>query len=439
MLRKFVLFLFALSGTALAADDLEKRVEALEIASYTNTLIFSGFFETRYEQGTIKPKTGDKDVTTINTMIGGLDFKSIQTDRVSVFGRLVFTSQYNPARTSANEANFNWNEGRGYVDSHTYFERFFANIKVIDNLYFTFGRLPTIDGPPYHFQDGLPRQGSYPKWIYPAILDGYALTYTVPFSDKHTLALRAIHSPISNLIPNFGYEQTSKFQSYKASGKDATGAAIDKTYVDKIDETSVMVDYNNSTTPFTRDLNVIAQLVKFQDYDFAPTIRAAYQNVTLYVEANQVANSGLSLYLTHSATKVSSDGYFPYATASGAIVPISTMKSSPDGSAKGKGSALGLNYRLPIAALSDPAIGLEYIKNDKNFMLFELTPRQLFDLYGVRGKATHVYWSQPLYSGANLRLGTMMINPDFTPGIFGEPAKTETKLSSLYANIRLDF
>jgi hypothetical protein len=436
-----LVLLSAAGNAALAADaDLAKRVEALEMASYTNTVSLSGFLETRFEEGTLKPQTGDKVTRSINTMIGGIDFKANPSDRVSIFGRFVYSTAYNANQSAPDTESSTWSDGRAYTDSKAYFERFFANIKLIDNLQFTFGRLPTVDGPPYHFLDSLSRQGSYPKWIYPAAVDGYALTYSYPFSQGHSLAARAIHSPMTFLTYDSGITADFKFKKPNTTGVDTSGTPVTAPYRDKVDIKSVMLDYNNATTSFTKDLNVIVQTLAFDGFQLGPLLTASYSHQLVYAEMNQIMSTGLNLWLAYSMTEIKSDGYIGVPVpAAGIVVPLSTMANGPDGSAKGKGTALGVNYTLPIEAMNNPGIGAEYINNDEKYVLFELTQRQMFNIYGIHGKATHLYWSQPLAAGVKLRVGTMLLNPTHNWGYVGAPVETKNEYSSVYANLRLDF
>ncbi len=440
MRSSFVISIFAMTGSAFGADsDLAKRVDALEMASYTNTVSLSGFLETRYEQGTKKPETGDKVTKSINTMIGGIDFKSNPSDRVSIFGRWVYSTAYNADEAVPDSDIVNWSDGRAYSDTKAYFERFFANIKLVDNLQFTFGRLPTVDGPPFHFADSLSRQGSYPKWIYPAAVDGYALTYNYPFSQGHSLAARVIHSPMTFLSYDTSVSADFKFKNPDLTGVDASGTAVKESYKDKVDIQSVMFDYNNSTTSFTKDLNVIAQYMAFNGFQIGPLLTADYSHQLVYAELTQIMNSGLNLWLAYSMTEIKSSGYLGVPLGGGVIAPISTMANAPDGSGKGKGTALGVNYTLPIEVMNNPGLGAEYISNDEKYVLFELTQRQMFNIYGVHGKATHFYWAQPVFPGVKLRVGTMMLTPTHNWGYVGAPTENKNKYSSVYANLRLDF
>ncbi len=439
MRSSFVISIFAMTGSAFGADsDLAKRVDALEMASYTNTVSLSGFLETRYEQGTKKPETGDKVTKSINTMIGGIDFKSNPNDRVSIFGRWVYSAAYNAQQSMSDADSVNWSDGRAYSDTKAYFERFFANIRLVDNLQFTFGRLPTVDGPPFHFADSLSRQGSYPKWIYPAAVDGYALTYSHPFSQGHSLAARVIHSPMTFLTydPSAGAE--FKFKNPDTSGVDVNGSPVKESYKDKIDIKSVMLDYNNSSTPISKDFNAIVQFMAFNGFQIGPLLTADYSHQLVYLEANQLLNTGLNLWLAYSATEITSSGYLGYPSPSG-VVPISAMSNSPDGSGKGKGTAIGVNYTLPIEVINNPGLGAEYISNDEKYVLFELTQRQMFNIYGIHGKATHFYWAQPVFPGVKLRIGTMLLTPTHNWGYVGAPSENKNKYSSVYANLRLDF
>ncbi len=420
------------------AQALEKRVDALEYASYANTVTWNGFFESRYDSVKIKPDGGTEDKFNLHRWLLGLDFKARPSDNLSFFGRVTASTLYNPGAGEGSANNSSLTGARGYNDSVVRVERAFFNYEPIKNLSLTVGRLPTLDGPPNHLYDGLPRQGSYPKLIYAAILDGYALTYNLNVTDNQNLAIRFVNSPFSIIRPEFGGDGVISYKRPKVSTDPAGTEREDN---DLVDISGAMLDYTATGTGIARNINVIVQYLGWQDFKFL-SMKWDYSRYAIYFELEDIMNMGFNFYGGTLSTTNKTEGGLTVGVnpATGLPIQVGIMSNEADATVKGQGTLLGLGYRVPVAAVKNPLVGFESISSDKGYLIFDASVKEPFDFYGVRGSANQVYATFDLTPGLKLRVGQVSSNPKYESGLtVGEPKENKSKNSSFYANFRLDY
>jgi hypothetical protein len=433
------LSLLTIVGTmAMAAEnDLEKRVEALEYQSYENTLSWSGFFETRYDQVTFKPDAGEKTKMNLSRNLAGIDFKAKPLPNVSVFGRFMYSSVYNNFGPKTGTAS---NLGRPYEGNEVRVERLFLNYGVIEGLTLSVGRLPTLDGPPHHLYDGLSRQGSYLRQVYSSSLDGYALTYNIPLNSKsQTLAARLVYTPLSEITVANSATGAGVFNETPIYGQNPTTGASFPTgavHSSTVPITSWMLDYSWDNPGFAQNVTAIYQGFKLTNFK-VPFWSFDFEINSLYLEVKDIASLGLTFYESYTKTKLTNNG--------GVLDPTSGVTTGfgayeKDAVLNGSVNITGLTYTLPVAAMKNPLIGYEMYSADKNSVQFESANRDPIGFYVQRGKGSHIFYTQPVNANIKLRLGLMDSKPEYEAGLVaGEHDKDKTKLSSLYANLRVDF
>ncbi len=424
--------------------DLEKRVEALEFSSYSSTLKWSGFFETRFDNY-VKKDDGQRDVHLIlSRNLAGIDFSSEPTPDLSVFGRLVYSNIFN----NQGAATVNNSEGRRYNSTLASFERLFINYKVMKGLSLSVGRLPTLDGPPTNIYDGSARLGSYPRQVYSAPLDGYAATYQYQISETQNLAFRLVYSPLSQIA--YSGEDTGE-KNYGT--KPVFGSAKGQIQNSQIPLTSWMLDYNVTGTAIARDITAIYQGFKFRDFKLGDDWKFDYQLDVIYLEFTDIAKLGLNVYTSQGQSTVTNEGGVSY-TPPGSPVAIplgSLMKQGELGATvKGKASITGLSYQVPGDMVKGLLIGYEMVQADKNALQFDFAAKDPQSFYTNRGKGTHVYLTKPLNQALKLRIGMMESKPEYEKGLgtnivpaqnifLFEPQKVTYTEKSMYASLRADF
>jgi hypothetical protein len=414
-----------------AEDDISKRIEALELQSYSNTLTWNGYFETRYDQVTFKPNGADKVRMNLSRNLAGIDFKSQPLPNVSVFGRLAYSTVFNNFGTASGTAA---SLGRPYSGNEVRFERLFVNYGLLDGLTFSAGRLPTLDGPPGHLWDGLARQGSYPRQVYSSSLDGYALTYRIPLGDeKQQLSARLVYTPLSHIDVTNGATGVDVFKPEEIQvGGVATGTLNSST----TPLTSWMLDYSWDNSGLAQNITAIYQGFQFSDFKMMPGWKIDYSINAIYLEVKDIASLGLTVYESYAKTKVKNEGGVTVAPG----VTYGVGASKADATVEGTVNLTGLTYTLPVAAMNNPLLGYEIYSADKNSLQFEASNRDPFGFYVQRGKGSHIFYTQPLNANIKLRVGMMDSKPSHAAGIpTGEVAETKDKMTSVYANLRTDF
>jgi hypothetical protein len=433
-----LVLLSAAGNAAFAADaDLAKRVEALEYQSYENTLSWSGFLESRYDSYTVKPSGGDKYTLNISRNLAALDFKAKPLPNVSVFGRIAYSNVFNNQTPSTSDPG-----SRKYNSALASVERLFVNYGITDDLTFSVGRLPTLDGPPGHMHDGIPRQGSYPRQVYSAALDGYALTYKIPLpSETQNLSFRLVYTPLSHILVAgtgtgaIAYSRDEVTSTNLQTGaQDPTGSYSSST----TPLTSWMLDYNWDGAGFARTINLIYQGFMFKDYKLEPTWKFDYSVNALYAEISDIASLGINFYEAYSKTKVVNEGGKVVVPN---VVAVSLGANKLDATVEGSASITGITYTLPVNALKNPILGYEMYKGDKNSLQFDFGAKDPGGFYTMRGKGTHVFYTQPLNQNMRLRFGMMDYKHEYASGLpfRGESAANDDKMTSIYANLRTDF
>ncbi len=439
-MKKLVLLALALSGTALAAEkekSLEERVEALEFASYASSVTWSGYFQTRYDYLTIKQDGLPDQHQVMHRLLGGIDFKANPHEKFSVFGRVAFGKFYNNNPLGVPGTSTTFSGARRYADDgKAYIERFFINYTPIDWFTFTAGRLPTVDGPPRHILDGRPRLGSYPSQVYSVSLDGYALTFNPKIGDNQSLSLRYVLSPLSFMQVS-GSQTSGNTNIYENIPTGVPG----KENASVRDINSWMVDYSITGTSIARNIGLVYQGLKFENLGITPALRMTVVKHATYVELEDIAQIGLTAYVSYTMSDVKSKGgqIVGVNPVTGAPIRISALTNAADGSEKGHGVIGGLAYKLPVEALKSPSLGVEYVEGSKNYVNFERTSDEAFSLYDIRGSAGQVYYLQPVLPGLTVRLGYQQAKPDYSTGILGTPKDSTFEYSNIYANLRADF
>ena len=453
MKTKLLSIVCALSIGAFAqAQSLEQRVEALEMNSLLNSMKFSGTLWTQFDS--IENK--DNDANTESTldlyrMKFNLDVAAEMNKKFQFYGRIAASKLLNETNskqegTFDNDFEADLSGSTQYAGSQLYLERAYANIGLTDSLTFSFGRLPTIDGAPTHFYNDMPRQGTYPKMAYSAILDGFALTYNHSISDTQKLALRALYTPFSSAYRS----GTASFNQPERVDSDTEIKSVTNTY-------TFMADYNQTNISWTNAFNAIVQYVNVHDLEiddsliaastYAPsTLHLDYTYVNLYLEALNLMNSNLDIAISHTMTTLdNTKGAIDLSAAAtlpaGSIMRGLYCDGTACGEVDGQATLLALKYKINSAMLNNPSLGLEYLMSDEGYFFSDYSNEDILNFYGTVGKGMHVYYTQPINTYAKASIGMMKQEVEYGNdfGILGKRAEVDVENTTLYARIRADF
>lgn len=502
-----VLAMMSLSPAVLAEStiaQLEERLSNLELKNDLNLLQFAGRFITRYDNITVDKRDGGYFNHNLYRLQFSLDMSANLNSKLNFHGRLTSSKYFNhmnrgsstdPFGAAADVVNADPTRDFGVADNFsggptTFLERAFLNYNVTDNMVFTVGRLPTIDGAPAEYLDDVSRQGTYPLMAFSYVLDGAAVTYNFQnLPGGRSLSARFIYTPFVNydsLTNNMKTGGSSSKKTLGASGTSGTAQNIEvqSTVMREVENTTVvtgMLDYSSSAGLVGKEFGAIAQYSHAEDLFYPASILSNinfdYSIATLHTHINGVANSNLDLSLDATFTNVKSNGFAnkgklllngadisttnlgngaPAATGCidldvlGAGNPTGARGGTCKGfltnqesdSSAGIGLLMSAKYKFNSVMLKNPSLGVEGIKGSKNYFKFDGASHELSGFYSTRGWGAHVYWLQPVTDGLKLRIGYINKVNEFGSGTFavlGDAVTNKDRIQNVYANLRLDF
>lgn len=457
--------------------ELEEKVENLEFQSYENFFKLNGTLETQFNS----IKTEDKkawsafsaagsaisntaDTTDRNKyyqLFFNLNMESHPNERLSFFGRMSTVKYWSAgSHTSTYSDNQTYSEfgqgASGNYSSGIYLERAFGNYKISDNLIFSMGRLPTIDGPPKHTSHGESLMGNYPQFGFAGIFDGAALTYATKLGSG---AFRAkyIYTPF----------QTLDFENTSRKLTDSAGKQWDTT----TDANSLILEYENDNLSFARKFMAMFQFFHMEGmplYAKSKTIQlsgttpsacaAASECPTivtqsnlsigltryvLHLELNDIANSGLDFSVQYLTGKTKSNGLITISAATGTVFSGGWMTNKTSDEKTGGATLVNLRYRLPFSSIKNPYFGYEFLTADKEAFMYDIAGTDPVGFYTTRdGQGHHMYWIQPFSGNLKMRLGYMRTTRDSANalyGLIGDFQNIDRTRQGVYTNITMSF
>lgn len=342
-------------------------------------------------------------------MFFNLDFESTPSDKLTFYGRLSMAKYVSEiSRTgsgSRTDAFGDLAAGATAGDASVWVERAFANYKMTDDLTFTFGRLPTIDGAPKHHHNNTPMAGSYPILAFSAIFDGMALTQTF---GNHLV--RVIYSPLST--PNFRDNITRQ--------NNESGDRLDR----MIDTFAFMYEYQNNQVSFAKNFHFIFTDNNGTNMPFAGTdLELSFNRMSWYAEAVGVADSNFDLIVHGVSTTTKSRGVLnSKAPGLGAEVPTLTTRADgtwlgiKDEGGESTGSAFGLlvkyNFRTK-SWLKNSIIGVEHFQGEEGAFLYDSANLDPVAMYATYGTAQRLFFAKDFDGGLKWNLQYMTQQSDY--------------------------
>lgn len=441
------------------AATIEERLSELELKQDMNILKFGGRFFSSYDNVQYQSRATNTAAYTSDTlnlyrMQFSLNLDADVSQRIKFYGRYTTSKYFNhfhrnettyvpapglPTQNLPIESSVN--RDLGITDSFdagpaAFLERAYFNYSMNDYLTFSVGRLPTVDGPPLHWEDNVSREGTYAHLAYSNVLDGAAVTTNLSklMPEGNNLSLRFILTPFSNV-----------------GGGNTAGSPASLTLASggKLKEYSSfytgMVEYSLKGKSFG-DILVLGQVLSAKDLvylrattavsGFPGEVIADYKTYSLYTDITNIMNLGLDFSVTGFISETKNTSIVS-AIGGGAFSAVRNATHT------GKAFLLTTRYNLPIAFLKNPNIGVEYINGDKYFNKADNVSKDVVGFYTTRGHGLHFYYTQPIETGLKMRIGYMQKTDKYARGFaLGEqtPAKNvNNKADNIYAQIRLDF
>lgn len=441
-------------GTLLAsgafAQTIEERVEALEFQGYENIFKFSGQLEMRYDSLSTKidddgadglaanlaPAVDDSYSKSFWRNFARINFAATPNDKLSVFGRLS-ASFYSNKQSEYSGLNLATSLSEGGVaggsrSTEAYFERFFVNYRFTQDFTFTFGRLPTANGTPYHLERNESQAGVYPVFAYNSLLDGVAGTYKL----NPEWNLKFVYTPFT-----FLNEGSSTAKSYRNATNDA-GEEINTTQ----SAFAFITEYEKGKTALARrthvtltyfKLNELALNVKDDVTSKQTDVELGLTRLVLAAELSGVSGSKFDLAFQYILEEVESDGLYG---PSSALSSIQLGYLTDEDGDTNSGTSLLLTLRYATTATSK--VGIQYFQASEYSFPTDGNTKHAFSMYKVPGSGYHLFYNKAFEGGLSMNIGYATHNQTHeatASGVFGPTRKVNNVRQDIYTSFIANF
>jgi hypothetical protein len=255
----------------------------------------------------------------------------------------------------------------------------------------TLGRQPSSDGPSYQIKEETTRKGTYDALAFDGAADGAVLTADISKIFHGTTTLRVAYG-----TPNNGSD-------YNTTMKDTTvtGLFLDKTCSHISQEHLIQIYTVNAkdlmglpslggTDKNIGDLDINGAMFEIQDID-------GFDFFVHYAQSRAKPNGKTITFAGQNVGLLSGGG-------------VTTTDGASTAEALGNAIWLGTQYSID----NDWSIGAEYNKGSKNWFSFTFSSNDPMNKLATRGTATELYLSKKINKFANVRLGYVGINYDYS-------------------------
>ena len=410
-------------------DENYNYIEAVEAKQFRDKIHFSlGFktnldnFDKKYADGhTVK----NNNVWSTKLM---LNMKADITKNMNFYGRLSMY-KYWGSSTIHPFTYYDNMQGRVPADSGLYVERAYLNWFLTPNstvpLAITIGRQPSSDGPSNQFKDNTVRKGTYSALLYDGAADGIVLSAN--FSQL---------TSIPNTVLRLGY---AKGYAYSESSPYATNAFIGPANND-VDDTNVLgifldtsirgIENSLIQISYSRMFDIIANPL---DTNTTNNNNPNIGDVNMYGAMIQFTNfkdSNLDIFAQfgYSVAHPNGESYIIKNPITGQNHLVGLLSQDGDTSQK-SGYSSWIGGRYGFGENQKYKIGLEYNYGSKNWINLTQGSFDIYNKLATRGNAYEAYLMYVINRYANLRLGYININYNYTrSGWFVGESKTISSL-----------
>lgn len=424
---------------------LEDRVAELEANQSLNIFKFSGFLNTRYDDVNAEQTTPASSAFESHTqhmrLRAGINANAEISKSLNFYSTLTASKYFNTWATQPsgvgtiptylNDAL----ESRDENGSLLYLEKAYADYRFTDRFTFSFGRLPTMDGPPSHMPQGKARMGTYPSMGYNAPFDGLALSFNQPL-DNQSISFRALYTPMSYYTTSAG--------KLGGAPEGLGNVTIAGSKINSMsDFYSLMFEYNLGQTVVANKFNFI--LMHYQTGQLSVDgslfnagggagsglVDSRVGGQVAVAELSQIMDTNFDLAVTYLQTQVDNSGTITI-PGLGSIYGLGA--SSEGETLKGNSTLISARYKW-----ANLFIGAEYLIGGKNVFNYDPASETVNGFYSTPGKGMHAYGLYKLTPELGVRLGYMKQDYDSTPFTFGASGDTDREITTYYTDLRLDF
>jgi hypothetical protein len=423
-----------------AIEEVSDFAEEVETQTLQDKLEFGLGFKTNLDN--FNKKYADGHTVKSNNVWSNklmLNLKADIYDNMNFYGRLSMYKYWG----SSNIHHFTYYDnmqGRVPSDSAIYVERAYLNWFFLEDSYvpmaLTIGRQPSSDGPSNQFKDNTSRKGTYSALFYDGAADGAVLTANIS---------KVIDIPQSYLrvgyAKGFGNSESSEY----------VGNAFIGASNNDIKDTNVVGLFFDTTIPslnksliqlsYSRMFDIVANPL-----DTNTTSNKNIGDVDLFgamVEVTDFKENHLDFFAQygHSSAHPNGSSYNNFG---------GLLSAGGDTSTK-HGDAVWLGTRYGFGKNAEYKFGLEYNYGSKNWINLTQGSFDIYNKLSTRGSAYETYFMYVINRYANIRLGYIFIDYNYTgSGWFvGESKKitqdmqyndsTVSQLQSIYLKMSVHF
>ena len=428
-------------------NEISDLAESTEANRFKDKINFGLGFKTNLDNFTKKYANG-KNVKSNNIWSNKLmlNMKADIVDNMNFYGRLSMYKYWGSNNIHPYTYYDNM-QGRVPADSGIYVERayinWFFNKETSFPMALTIGRQPSSDGPSNQFKDNTKRKGTYSALLYDGAADGIVLTTNIS---------KLINNPQSYVrigySKGYGYSETSDTAGNAFIGAsnndikdtDVIGIFLD-TSVPNIKNSLIQISYShmmdivanpldknstNGNNPNIGSLDLYGAMVEFTNF--------------------QETNLDIFAQFGYSIAHPNGKGYL----ISGSNTKHGLLSNSGDTSDK-SGYSTWLGTRYGFGEKQKYKIGLEYNYGTKNWINLTQGSFDIYNKLSTRGSAYEAYMMYVINRYANVRLGYVNIDYNYSRSAWfvGESQKISSsmtnaeqnleKLQSIYLKMSLHF
>ena len=415
-------------------EDISNRLDKIETKSILNKITIGGEYRTRLDcfqyDDWANPLTGVKNDSTVEEFWTNrlrLNLKSKISDNLIFHGRLSYFKAWSTSNDglvpsfdmtypSVPDADGNLHVERAYIDWFIPGSPFS----------FSFGRLPTSEGPPNELRDNTTRKGTWPNLVVNGEVDGI-------FANWALQELTGLENSMFRLAYVKLGQNYAEYQGIDMNGcRTATGTF--EMEIPGIKDSLFWLSYSSiysmpalSSIPAGYPMSVLSYPDQAGDLDIA----------ALHLQVNNFKNNGIDLFFSFT--------YLDWSPNSQGTVLDNGLELGlwGDNASGNLGDSqdgycyyTGIRYMLPFPALKNPSIGIEYNHGSKYWSgMLSGGSGDLINKLGINGDAYELYYIQPFYKDHMFcRLGVVHMDYEYLNPmlVYGSQQTSDMKITNLY-------
>ena len=395
---------------------LEDKIEEFEIDKSYDRLHVSGTYINYFESINSTSKNGvtgqkNSDNGDIMSMHVALNFDVNISKNIDIYTTLGMGKVLNnDGRDGEEQSSYRSYQGSyGYTDSMARFDVAYIRWKTDEECWsFVAGRMTTRGGPPMNQLDALSRNGTYPRFGYNAIFDGFAVVrdFKALLPKDYSVKTRLFYTP------TFYLDGSDR----KLEAQDADSNAINR----RSNQLTWLNEFERSNTRFAKKISLYSMLWyydKFYDSEYQSSTREGVEyyralSHSLYLGFEGIAGTGTNFSWSNLRANSKSDG--------------ASLNHSD-------AHLFNLNYAFE----GGHVFGVEQIFTDRAFYIDDWSYLQFNDFYQrPSSNGQHIFGAISFPHRQVLRLGVYNYQAK-VDRFAGYDSKVATQ--NFYASYRIDF